>query len=112
MTKHAQHTPGPWEITISSDNESYRIHHADEEAMFKIAVVDGFAPVMDINNDMEAEGLANAQLIAAAPDLLSALETLKGWFEYAKEHGYENAYELNPAYFEQAEKAIAKARGE
>lgn len=59
------HTPGPW--------FTHEVKHGDhwvgnDEA--DIATVEGFGP------DLAAESAANARLIAAAPELLEALESL------------------------------------
>jgi hypothetical protein len=53
------HTPGPWTVSIGCDmtNDSYVIHEDD-------------------GNGVGPEMAANARVIAAAPDLLLALENL------------------------------------
>ena len=61
MTKH---TPGPWTIHWGAD--WHIIKRADDEDATPIAWVEAYAPT---DGDMEAEGKANAKLIAAAPDL-------------------------------------------
>lgn len=71
MTK-AQHTPGPWNVGYEHD-EAYVTDHTPINA----AKWAGLAQVVThIQGDAEKNprGLANAQLIAAAPDLLEALE--------------------------------------
>jgi len=63
---NAQHTPGPWTIEISmSQYGNYSILEAMDEDFFK----------EDEVNDKTDK--ANARLIAAAPDMLEALELAK-----------------------------------
>ena len=97
----AGHTPGPWAFFDASSIE--------DEPYF----------VIDTGNDREtiAEGVrneANAHLIAAAPDLLEALEAAADVF--ATHDGNED-HEVSWAYFKSAAldyiiPAIRKARGE
>lgn len=83
------HTPGPWTVFDEKWGIGVTTDCAD------IAHCGGF----DTNRSRDEER-ANARLIAAAPDLLTALDELA--FR-AERHGV-NAYE--------ARVAIAKARGE
>jgi len=68
----AKHTPGPWVILLDDDAIEI-VGNADERSV----------PVADIMLDEHTsfapqmiEAVANANLIAAAPDLLEALENL------------------------------------
>jgi hypothetical protein len=86
-----KHTPGPW------------IAH-------ETAVVDSIErPLAETYKDMPRhldEALANAHLIAAAPELLEALESL------VQTLGYETANKLRvQGAMKQAKAAILKARG-
>lgn len=69
----AQHTPGPW--ILSNDGETILAHRAEGRMsdIVEIAAMDPVGDVADGDPDISA---ANAALIAAAPDLLSALEGL------------------------------------
>ena len=73
MTK-ASHTPGPW---VLSDEWEGILVHAPQSCKFVCEVTETNPvytnPESGISN---AEALANARLIAAAPDLLFALENL------------------------------------
>jgi hypothetical protein len=64
----SKHTPGPWKISTS---------RIKKQLQWAEVVVDGHC-VADIPVDFvaidEAETMANAKLIAAAPELLEALE--------------------------------------
>ena len=66
MSDVVKHTPGPWEAEI----ESYRA---------KVGAVDGMYIVKVGFGDLESkrdEQIANARLIAAAPELIDALDYL------------------------------------
>lgn len=63
MTKH-KHTPGPWDVEHDTEiiaAEGQRIAEADTRSI----------------NFVNGEATANAHLIAAAPDLLAALEAVQ-----------------------------------
>jgi len=85
------HTPGPWKVRARFDNE---------------VLIPGYAP-LDLGGVQAEENYetaqADARLIAAAPDLLAALET---WAANRRDvAGDEWLVAI-------AEAAIAKARGE
>ena len=100
-----EHTPGPWDYDPTGD---------DKRICVGIGLVDGpngydVAEVYSDDCDPD-EALANARLIAAAPDLLEALEGLLVFAEDAETKalvGDEGC--LWPC--EEARTAIAKARG-
>lgn len=95
------HTPGPWQIVISPQKH-FDIVKNDE--------TDGIAFV-DVRDNKEEER-ANAMLIAAAPELLDALEELRRWFD-DNVSTYEPHY--SPEYaamWRRVRNAIAKAKGE
>lgn len=110
QTKQAKHTPGPWRYCMFADHlPDYVIKTGNR----RLAKVNMFAanPENSYNRDV-AEGEANARLIAAAPELLSACERMMvgllkqstptcEWYEGIE---YDGA--------EEARSAIAKARGE
>jgi hypothetical protein len=68
-----QHTPGPWEWDGDPSNDL--IHYREENAPW-LTSNDGRIPV--IRGDVSVANLADARLIAAAPDLLAALNGLMG----------------------------------
>lgn len=93
----AQHTPGPWAVC-----DDYINVHAPET---DIAITDTnswCAPDHDIQE-------ANAKLIAAAPELLAALERLLGCMSLRKGHP---RFDEQHAAWMQAEAILAKAKGE
>lgn len=109
---NAKHTPGPWEllrggIEVQSETNNHEIH----------ALVRGIpVPIAEVHRNMhvehddpvgeyvmsKSEGLANARLISAAPDLLAALESMVKKIDTDKMH----------ISCSLARAAIAKAKGE
>jgi hypothetical protein len=87
----AGHTPGPWDGQINV------CHISGSD--FQIGWLNTDNP------DRKAEGQANARLIAAAPELLKALDLLLAIAEMTT---FSDQY---PAQCELARAAIAKARG-
>lgn len=104
----SQHTPGPWRATDLDQHPGIENH--DESVSI---VIFGYRKGLDSNHYDDSgvrgktrkEAIANAHLIAAAPDLLEALENvLSEIFIWESEHG------LHP-YAIKARAAIAKAKG-
>jgi hypothetical protein len=96
-----KHTPGPWKVA-----GQYRAHHQDEVRL-RIDGPKGYIALTEPYNGSNKEIVANAHLIAAAPDLLEALEKILV-LNATQGVGYdewEGATEM-------ADKAIAKAEGE
>lgn len=104
MPKQTKHTPGPW--TLTEDDFVYIItgpngqHLAEVERKFTNDIVIG-------EGDISAEeGLANAQIMNAAPELLDALKACHlQMLQSNNQSGY--AQEANQL----AIAAIAKAEG-
>ena len=70
MTDTATHTPGPWTIDrYAGEPDNYAYFQAPHWGNFAQAVVR-----MEGDNEDCPIGLANARLIAAAPELLAALQ--------------------------------------
>jgi len=89
----AQHTPGPWRQVINRDKTINVVGpHDDDYSSEKVALING-------------KGVANARLIAAAPDLLAALE---GLLAECKDH---EVSATGQVVFDKAHFAIAKATG-
>lgn len=101
----AKHTPGPWAVLPEEADKDYlRIRGTRLGCRYKVANV--HMPRLweshDVLRDHEnAESWANARLIAAAPELLEALQFVMTAF----------GEQLSTA-FEQAQAAIAKATGD
>lgn len=113
----AQHTPAPWQVMPAEDDKDYiRIRGKQLGKRYKIANV--LIPVYTDSSIFEMdESISNARLIAAAPELLEALETfLKA--KSVKEDiniDFLQAKELSNQLVAEAwilaDKAIAKAKG-
>jgi hypothetical protein len=112
----AKHTPGPWNIGMRSGANSnliYAYNGAEQHDDDSICSVYGMYQHTEIENQKEGVGLANARLIAAAPELLDELKAVE-----AHLHAYVEAIEWGGgAASKSAErlasvrKAIAKAEG-
>lgn len=99
--EYVQHTPGPWDISSRSINQ-YGIRRQFVSTADKpVALVYG-TPQEEDDND------ANARPIAAAPDLLAALEDVS--------RAYQQMFDVMPVawqtYDDTVQAAIAKARGQ
>ena len=70
----AKHTPGPWRID-SKDDSHVVAGHGPATMSVAVASFSGVSP--------DDEDKANARLIAAAPDLLEALEELENVLHHA-----------------------------
>lgn len=91
------HTPGPW---AQGSNNGPTIYSAGKEQIANVRIVDTFPG--------RAEGLANAHLIAAAPDLLAVCEAFATRLDEAKRLGIKKLYLVDDV---DLRAAIAKARG-
>lgn len=121
MSESNKFTPGPWEVV---EDIRYEDKESQYTAGFDIFNFDGTSVVgcEGISGDSEKER-ANAILIAAAPDLLEALENLLWHAEYLEEliesergRG-RNAGQLYADgemhnYMIEAKASISKARGQ
>jgi hypothetical protein len=94
----AKHTPGPWSKLPSGEAKfiPLRAHHCE-----KLGFCIGFVNY-DINDGHGSIPAANARLIAAAPDLLDALQAFPGFTDDAT---------AGDAWLEKMRAAIAKATG-
>lgn len=88
MSDLNKHTPGPW----TKSGSVIRSIASSERKVAEVRVIDD-------------EGQANANLIAAAPDLLEALETIKRRMYEPRKFMLEDLEAL-------IDQAIAKARGQ
>jgi hypothetical protein len=96
----SKHTPGPWTLFQDQSVKHYAGIEAGKLSIVSIGYPE-LIPSMDdsgVHGRTEEEALANAYLIAAAPDLLEALEAAV-------------AYPLIDSWFETATAAIDKAKG-
>ena len=91
------HTPGPWELAHEQHSRYCHVNSVDW-GMFASVVV----RMQGMDCDCP-EGLANARLIAAAPELLEAAEKA---LHYMRLHKY-----ADQAWADDLASAISKARG-
>lgn len=114
------YTPGPWRIyTRDRANGDYAIWVGEgfSEADALIADVSGGLGRVDEGDGDPFchQSAANAKLIAAAPELLEALESclayVKKYYKTLPDDGVEQDF-LMGAVIYPAEEAIAKAKGE
>jgi len=110
------HTEGPWRVENWKYTES-RIAWRRDGVPTIVGANDAIAEVFNLyrpnaEDDAESEAMANARLIAAAPDLLAALESLAiGLSPASVELQMENLADLCRVCREIAESAISKAKG-
>jgi hypothetical protein len=97
-----QHTPGPWKIRSIGVNGSQTVY----------AMRNDVATAYDRAPMVKGECEANAQLIAAAPELLEALQEALAWCEIdaTDEDGFPSQ-EMLENRVEILREAIAKATG-
>ena len=99
----SKHTPGPWEVFDDVEGcEFPGIDNAGESIVLCGSIFDDGG----IRGDTKEERLANARLIAAAPELLSVLEELQESASYWSE------YDVPLGIVDRINAAIAKAKGE
>jgi hypothetical protein len=106
-----KHTPGPWAILDDKEPSAPGIEAPSVE--FSVVVI-GY-PQHDAGDDAGVHGrtpeekMANACLIAAAPDMLQALEMLKDQYLLFVDCDTDDIASL---VISETNKAIAKAKGE
>jgi hypothetical protein len=76
MNKYTKHTPGPWEVDESEIFARGDYFVARVQANQYTPNTDKRKAVTSRNFSLSVQDEANARLIAAAPDLLDALETI------------------------------------
>jgi hypothetical protein len=101
------HTPGPWFVRdMHPTNATYNVGVSNPTDPLMV-YVDEVAVIYRIKTGSESQHLANAQLIAAAPELLAALRTCLDFIKTASIA--EGQWDWKPV--EAADRAIAKAEG-
>ncbi len=98
-----KHTPGPWVVTKGSLGAEWSTLYVEQPDGYAIAAI------LDDVDEIKVNSEANANLIAAAPDLLSALEEL---LRAARHFGSQLGVDFDRAWESsalQAKAVIAKA---
>lgn len=104
-----QHTPGPWIIETDESGLATVTDSATEG--IEIAKIRTHSIRIGIKvPDLREEKTANARLIAAAPELLAALEAIRTAYDNAARHGHSIPSEIVRTIAESA-KVTAKAKG-
>lgn len=70
----SKHTPGPWHTDGECGNIFTAYYDGQLNGYLATVSIDGL--IANTRSDRKQEGLANARLIAAAPDLLEALKII------------------------------------
>lgn len=120
--KHTKPTPGPWGVGMRNGRNPDKIFARDGENEHEdpcIASLPGITLNRYLDEIEDCEPLRNAYLIAAAPDLLEALELIQFGFKHTRcpmcagwdmspngETDYKHTKECP------VRRAIAKAKGE
>lgn len=111
----AQHTPGPWHV-ISTREDELKVKGPEDEWVCDCA--DGFWSDETDAWIMADDSKANAALIAAAPELLEALEWFAGLARFLPPDMHDAEFcdqdevVLQAGHLRRAAAAIAKARGQ
>ena len=104
MKSENKFTPGPWKVITKGSGNSFWVRVA-VDGHHTVAWLDYWTDTDCTSQKAQSEQIANANLIAAAPDLLEALEdTLDLCESYQSGH--------NSAIAERARVAIAQAKGQ
>ena len=105
----AKHTPGPWIV----DDWQYSVpgrEHVPTIVNGRDAVAEACPLWHEVGEDREPERKANAALIAAAPDLVEALESVRSNMQAISETNRKWTVNDQRVY-EIVETAIVKAQG-
>lgn len=102
-----KHTPGPWEFSTSPEGWSFTIHISQEDgAPYTTGYSDVGYIIQTCRGEEESTQMANARLIAAAPELLEALCEATAWL-----HAHKHTL-CAQSICDQVDAAIAKATGQ
>lgn len=116
-TEHAitQHTPGPWMVSeIISNRAIFKEDSTGNLRMVKEELdlcIEGDGLILLTIDSRPPEAQANARLIAAAPDLLAALESVCTIASCAPHDDADRAEDALNKIFHKARAALAKAQG-
>ena len=97
-----KHTPGPWQYAFEGGTVAF-IVEADGTTVVKLSATE--------NSTAHSHLAANARLIAAAPEMLNALETVNRYLQACIEDN-EDAWIIREAMHKQVPTIINQATGE
>jgi FMN phosphatase YigB (HAD superfamily) len=100
------HTKGPWIVYDDDVSDALAITCDAREGKVAIALIG-----VGYDEPFDSEQRANAQLIAAAPELLEALKKLRASYKLLCALG-DGPTDTGRAHLEESAAAIAKAKGE
>jgi len=102
------HTPGPWRVGMNNGSNANIVTAGDDVGVATIGGIYMHRRIDEVEHEPACQaGLANARLIAAAPDLLEALVALRAEVQsMAARVGW-----AGMGAREKANRAIAKAEG-
>ena len=107
---NAKHTPGPWSVEDGFDRDG-KGRYMPSVRLFKSDIPWGGKITIPTSHDQEADSImANARLIAAAPELLEACRLIADTDKAGIDS--EDRYEAIVKAQNAAQSAIAKAKGE
>ena len=95
-----KHTPGPWKIEKTDESDVFKYAYIYDKRGLVVGTVDMPTAPTEIT---APEAKENAQLIAAAPDLLEALKDILA--------DYERRWDIDECIVNSARNAINKAEG-
>ncbi len=110
-----KHTPGPWQVVfwlVDPDDDESKMRYVFAPRIKPLGSKSYFEIAACYTGDVSDEqGEANAQLIAAAPDMLAALKTINKFYVFIDSNLRPNEGEGCREAFSQLRAAIAKAEG-
>lgn len=107
MTQQQKHTPGPWHVSDVQGKNTFTVY-AREDAPVRSNWICQGPNVGAMTEPDEATCMANARLIASAPELLEALKELQTAYATSLE---DSACNMIDASWRKARAAILKATG-
>lgn len=111
MTREKKFTPGPWRVGMESGHNANVITAVSDGD--GICLVYGIPQNRKVDEVGTSSGIANAHLIAAAPDLMEALERLLNAYLNIADSGDAGNWDAEKeSEVVTARAAIAKAYGE
>ena len=103
--KEAKFTKGEWKATPDKWDDCH-VTSTERAGMVEICKISSVYFDDEDKNDFEIEQIANAHLIAAAPEMYELLKDMVDSINCGDEHGLDSEWHV------EASRVLAKARGE